>query len=212
MIKKMLGKYKMSRTEDIQDNKGFTLVELIVVLVILAILAAILVPALLGYIDKAKGQQLIINGKNALNAAQTVAIEGYAKGEKTVRDYLIDHTNYRPIKKAMKVADTPAPSGFIFGMAAEGDYTAQNKAAKADSHDAWTVKRIIYWEGICERSTPVAYFDGNEWHTDMTYREAIQELYNKGEFYRATKDASGNIGAYSMWTLNDSIFTDITMP
>lgn len=34
-------------------NKGFTLVELIVVIVILAILAAILVPALLGYIDKA---------------------------------------------------------------------------------------------------------------------------------------------------------------
>ena len=33
-------------------NKGFTLVELIVVLVILAILAAILVPALLGYIDR----------------------------------------------------------------------------------------------------------------------------------------------------------------
>ena len=35
-------------------NKGFTLVELIVVLVILALLAALLVPALLGYIDKAK--------------------------------------------------------------------------------------------------------------------------------------------------------------
>ncbi|MBQ1326631.1 MAG: type II secretion system protein, partial [Eubacterium sp.] len=37
-----------------KNNKGFTLVELIVVLVILAILAAVLVPALLGYIDKAK--------------------------------------------------------------------------------------------------------------------------------------------------------------
>ena len=37
-----------------KNKKGFTLVELIVVLVILAILAALLVPALTGYIDKAK--------------------------------------------------------------------------------------------------------------------------------------------------------------
>ena len=38
----------------LKEKKGFTLVELIVVLVILAILAALLIPALTGYIDKAK--------------------------------------------------------------------------------------------------------------------------------------------------------------
>ena len=52
-----------------KDNKGFTLVELIVVLVILAILAAILVPALLGYIDRAKQQQIVLNAKSCLTAA-----------------------------------------------------------------------------------------------------------------------------------------------
>ena len=35
-------------------KRGFTLVELIVILVILAILAALLIPALTGYIDKAR--------------------------------------------------------------------------------------------------------------------------------------------------------------
>lgn len=51
----------MKRLLQLRNKKyqkgGFTLVELIVVLVILAILAALLVPALTGYIDKAKEKQ-----------------------------------------------------------------------------------------------------------------------------------------------------------
>ena len=64
------------------DNKGFTLVELIVVLVILAILAAILVPALLGYIDEAKNKQLEIHAKSVYTAAQSVSSKYYAKNVK----------------------------------------------------------------------------------------------------------------------------------
>lgn len=64
------------------DNKGFTLVELIVVLVILAILAAILVPALLGYIDEAKNKQLQIHAKSVYTAAQSVSSKYYAKNVK----------------------------------------------------------------------------------------------------------------------------------
>lgn len=37
-----------------KKNKGFTLVEVIVVLVILAVLAAVMVPSMTGWIDKAK--------------------------------------------------------------------------------------------------------------------------------------------------------------
>ncbi len=58
---------------------GFTLVELIVVLVILAILAALLVPALTGYMDKAKEKQVIAETRSLLTAIQTEASELYAE-------------------------------------------------------------------------------------------------------------------------------------
>ena len=63
------------------NKKGFTLVELIVVLVILAILAALLIPALTGYIDKAKKKQIIAETRQTVMAAQTLVDEAYAKAD-----------------------------------------------------------------------------------------------------------------------------------
>ena len=59
-------------------RQGFTLVELIVVLVILAILAALLVPALTGYIDKAKKQAVIAEARDVWTASQAALSECYA--------------------------------------------------------------------------------------------------------------------------------------
>ena len=63
-----------------KKNKGFTLVEVIVILVILAILAAILVPSLTTYIDKAKEKTVAAEARTALIAAQAWASEQYAVG------------------------------------------------------------------------------------------------------------------------------------
>ena len=65
---------------DKNKKKGFTLVELIVVLAILAILAAMLVPALTGYIDKANEKKTLATARQYYVAAQTVASEAYANG------------------------------------------------------------------------------------------------------------------------------------
>ncbi len=66
-----------------KNNKGFTLVELIVVLVILAILAAILVPTLLGYIERARSEKDFSTAQTVRVAAQAAIDQAYGDGFKT---------------------------------------------------------------------------------------------------------------------------------
>lgn len=76
MMEKMIAMQQKRRSK----KGGFTLVELIVVLVILAILAALLIPALTGYINKAKEKNAIAETRQVVMAAQTITDEVY--GEK----------------------------------------------------------------------------------------------------------------------------------
>lgn len=74
MMEKMIAMQQKRRSR----KGGFTLVELIVVLVILAILAALLIPALTGYINRAKEKNVIAETRQCVMAAQTLADEAYA--------------------------------------------------------------------------------------------------------------------------------------
>jgi len=62
-------------------KRGFTLVELIVVLVILAILAALLIPALTGYIDKARKSEVVAETRMLTQAVQTEMSTLYGSNE-----------------------------------------------------------------------------------------------------------------------------------
>lgn len=85
-------------------KKGFTLVELIVVLVILAILAALLVPALTGYIDRAKEKQIIAETRQCVMAAQTIADEQYALETADISTYI--NTNQSDVTDLADVTGT----------------------------------------------------------------------------------------------------------
>jgi prepilin-type N-terminal cleavage/methylation domain-containing protein len=131
-----------------RNNDGFTLVELIVVLVILAILAAILVPALLGYIERARGQQLVLNAKSCLTAAQAEFSKMYAS------DTTWDKSAYVGEKQEaidiMNTADVlPDCTTLIVGC---------DTAMTKNVHSGYEITFVYYAEG-----DDSIYFDGERW-------------------------------------------------
>ncbi|MEG0313798.1 MAG: type II secretion system protein [Erysipelotrichaceae bacterium] len=63
------------------NKKGFTLIELIVVIAILGVLALILVPNFMGYLADAKETTAVSNARNAYSMAMTSAAKGMATPE-----------------------------------------------------------------------------------------------------------------------------------
>lgn len=127
-----------------ENKKGFTLVELIVVLVILAILAALLVPALTGYIDKAKKKSVIAETRQCVMAAQTLVDEEYAKVSSNVAIEVGADKAVTPdaIKKLAEVNGTVGTVTLT-----EATSETPNKIATLEYTDGKTVYKCNYSNG-----------------------------------------------------------------
>lgn len=125
----------------INNRKGFTLVEIIVVLVILAILAAIAVPSVIGYVNEAKKERYIVEAKSIYTVIQT-------EEAKLVND--IDYTDkpneYKYSEEYMlaKLGDYSTFNKYGEGIAAKK--TGLPKVTRIESNDENPKEYILNWQ------------------------------------------------------------------
>ena len=179
---------------DSHSKRAFTLVELIVVLVVLAIIAALLVPALTGYIKRAKREHYYDEAHYALVAAQAVMQELYAAGDGALTNTTEDGNNVIWSSGADKAwgdrvldlmdrgrgAANNEPYIFIFGVASNKASAGQSDAAQH------TVYYIAY---VADEDAPAVFYVNGTWmyqYPRSDTSSAIRTRSFGGDNYRNT--------------------------
>ncbi|MDO5549742.1 MAG: type II secretion system protein [Lachnospiraceae bacterium] len=133
-----------------KQDQGFTLIEMIVVLVIMATLAAIMVPSMVGWIDRAKEKQVLIQARNVYMAAQTIVLEDYADGEtldELTTEQMVEAEELSRCNGVIVSGVIDEDSGVIIDfLYEEGDYSASyhgetsvDSSQREGSEFGWTV-------------------------------------------------------------------------
>lgn len=126
------------------DNKGFTMVEILVVLVILAILAAALIPAMTGFVEESRGKAFISEARTAYVAAQSKVTEKVS----LQADYYSNATNGEAHKNAFKTAINNSSNPINSMM--KDSYTTGAEITDIEISSSGKVESLVYKAGKYE--------------------------------------------------------------
>lgn len=162
-----------------RSHKGFTLVEMVVVIAIIGVLAAILVPSLMTYIKKARLKTANGNAKTAYNAIIAFFIEKESQGigrDQLIADYCNKEIDCRvPPSMSMdtlqlEVHDTLAQNGIDSGLV----YINHDTIGGVDTYYVHWIRAVVADGPDCvvgQYPDPVSwsYFkqNGGKWKTYM---------------------------------------------
>lgn len=130
-----------------KNNKGFSLVELIVVVLIMGILAVALAPQVMKWVGKAQESGKRNNAESVKSALQTAAADFIGQGGKFTGDFTITGAEWKAGKTSIAGitdAKTAAPaSGSSFAElideVAGGDYKTDIEEIKATVKDSYSI-------------------------------------------------------------------------
>ena len=173
----------------LRDRRGFTLVELVVVLVILGIAASFAVPALTGYIDTSKEKKAVSEAQACVMAAtrqgaqnyalvQNASVAGNAENAAALTNWAGTLTNEAPTVTGGDVALTEGSGQYLLHV---NNPPAGSTATTTIAADAG-VKGTVQWM-TCNASGQVLYLV-------YTSADGIQVVYTN-----AGTTASVNIGS-----------------